>query len=150
MRIDGWGGFCAGHISSCDMLLWYIDTYISMLLGGYICNKLALNEYYKFNMFWILNLQSQQEKAISHHHQGRSDFNTVNPSLKISLGKSLGSREIFRPSGIDFPIPPSSWWSTDTILLFKLHIIWKNYQFFIKFWNMLLNWINQIRQRYKA
>ena len=34
----------------------------------------------------------------------------------FALGKSLGSREIFRASGMDFPIPPSSWWSTDTIL----------------------------------
>ena len=32
----------------------------------------------------------------------------------FALGKSLGSREIFRASGMDFPIPPSSWWSTDT------------------------------------
>ena len=34
----------------------------------------------------------------------------------FALGKSLGSREIFRPPGMDFPIPPSSWWSTDSIL----------------------------------
>ena len=33
----------------------------------------------------------------------------------FALGKSLGSREISRASGMDFPIPPSSWWSTDTI-----------------------------------
>ena len=40
----------------------------------------------------------------------------------FALGKSLGSREIFRVSGMDFPIPPSSWWSTDTIwLLYTPH-----------------------------
>ena len=33
----------------------------------------------------------------------------------FALGKSLGSREISRASGMDFPIPPSFWWSTDTI-----------------------------------
>ena len=29
-------------------------------------------------------------------------------------GKSRGSREILRAEGMDFPIPPSFWWSTDT------------------------------------
>ena len=39
-----------------------------------------------------------------------------NPSPLLSrFPSTLGSREIFRPSGMDFPIPPSSWWSTDTI-----------------------------------
>ena len=33
----------------------------------------------------------------------------------FALGKSLGSQEIFWASGMDFPIPPSSWWSTDTV-----------------------------------
>ena len=33
----------------------------------------------------------------------------------FALGKSLGSQEISRPSGMDFPIPPEVWWSTDTI-----------------------------------
>ena len=33
----------------------------------------------------------------------------------FALGKSLGSREISWASGMDFPIPPSFWWSTDTI-----------------------------------
>ena len=33
----------------------------------------------------------------------------------FALGKSLGSQEISRASGMDFPIPPSSWWSTDTM-----------------------------------
>ena len=32
----------------------------------------------------------------------------------FALGKSLGSREISWASGMDFPIPPSFWWSTDT------------------------------------
>ena len=30
-----------------------------------------------------------------------------------SIGKSRGSREISRAEGMDFPIPPESWWSTD-------------------------------------
>ena len=72
--------------------------------------------------------------------QGRIDSVKINPSLLMmtdcpcstktrevlgnpspppsrfpsTLEKFLGSREIFRPSGMDFPIPPSSWWSTDT------------------------------------
>ena len=33
----------------------------------------------------------------------------------FALGKSLGSREISWASGMDFPIPPQFWWSTDTI-----------------------------------
>ena len=35
----------------------------------------------------------------------------------FALGKSLGSQEISRPSGMDFPIPPELWWSTDTMIL---------------------------------
>ena len=34
----------------------------------------------------------------------------------LGLGKYLGSQEISRVSGMDFPIPPLFWWSTDTIL----------------------------------
>ena len=30
-------------------------------------------------------------------------------------GKSRGSREISRAEGMDFPIPPESWWSTDIL-----------------------------------
>ena len=41
---------------------------------------------------------------------------SIPSALKISvLGKSLGSQEISRPSGIDFPIPPSFLWSTYTM-----------------------------------
>ena len=32
-------------------------------------------------------------------------------------GKSLGSREILRAEGIDFPIPLEFWWSTDILLI---------------------------------
>ena len=40
------------------------------------------------------------------------DFPRASPSGDLSgLGKSLGRRG----PGMDFPIPPSSWWSTDTI-----------------------------------
>ena len=35
--------------------------------------------------------------------------------LGFALGKSLGSREISWALGMDFPIPPSFWWSTDTL-----------------------------------
>ena len=30
-------------------------------------------------------------------------------------GKSRGSREIWRAEGMDFPIPPEFWWSTDNL-----------------------------------
>ena len=30
-------------------------------------------------------------------------------------GKSQGSREIWRAEGMDFPIPPEFWWSTDNL-----------------------------------
>ena len=30
-------------------------------------------------------------------------------------GKSRGSREISRAAGMDFPLPPESWWSTDIL-----------------------------------
>ena len=32
-------------------------------------------------------------------------------------GKSRGSREISRAGGMDFPIPPKFWWSTDILLI---------------------------------
>ena len=32
-------------------------------------------------------------------------------------GKSRGSREISRAEGMDFPIPPEFWWSTDILLI---------------------------------
>ena len=35
-------------------------------------------------------------------------------------GKSRGSREISRAEGMDFPIPPSFWWSTNTIPCIKV------------------------------
>ena len=35
----------------------------------------------------------------------------------FALGKSLGSRDISWASGMDFPIPPLFWWSTDTVFL---------------------------------
>ena len=86
--------------------------------------------------------------ALSHHQQGRVDFNTVHregfsfplseerlmmrecsystktrevlgnpssPPSRFALGKPLGSQEISRASRMDFPIPPSFWWSMDTI-----------------------------------
>ena len=76
-------------------------------------------------------------------YQGRIDLNTVNTNcnigmyfmigivkwwengrtlhqVEISIKKSLGSCEISRASGMDFPIPPSFWWSSDT-----MHIITK-------------------------
>ena len=34
---------------------------------------------------------------------------------EISRGKSRGSREILRAEGMDFPIPPEFWWSTDIL-----------------------------------
>ena len=44
------------------------------------------------------------------------DFPRASPSGNLSgLGKSLGSREISWALGMYFPIPPSFWWSTDTI-----------------------------------
>ena len=30
-------------------------------------------------------------------------------------GKSQGLREIWRAEGMDFPIPPEFWWSTDNL-----------------------------------
>ena len=38
-------------------------------------------------------------------------------TFEVSLGNSLGSREISWASGMDFPIPPELWWSTDTMIL---------------------------------
>ena len=35
----------------------------------------------------------------------------------FALGKSLGSRKISWASGMDFPIPPEFWWSTDILLI---------------------------------
>ena len=40
---------------------------------------------------------------------------SIPSALKISLEKSFRSREISWASGMNFPIPPSFWWSTDTI-----------------------------------
>ena len=34
-----------------------------------------------------------------------------------ALGKSQWSRETSRAEGMDFPIPPGFWWSTDILLL---------------------------------
>ena len=54
------------------------------------------------------------------HDRGKSleisldpqDFPRASPSGNLSgLGKSWAS-------GMDFPIPPSSWWSTDTLFMF--------------------------------
>ena len=33
----------------------------------------------------------------------------------FALGRYLGSQKISRASRMDFPIPPSSWWSTDIL-----------------------------------
>ena len=38
------------------------------------------------------------------------------PPPPFALRKFLGSQEISWASGMDFPIPPSFWWSTDTML----------------------------------
>ena len=35
--------------------------------------------------------------------------------FQLSPGKSRGSREIWRAEGMDFPIPPEFWWSTDNL-----------------------------------
>ena len=40
---------------------------------------------------------------------------TPSTLLGFALGTSLGSREISWASGVDFPMPPSFRWSTDTM-----------------------------------
>ena len=48
-------------------------------------------------------------------HQNSGGIGKSIPSaLQISLDP-LGSREIFWASEMDLPIPPSFWWSTDTV-----------------------------------
>ena len=38
-------------------------------------------------------------------------------TFEVSLGNSLGSQEISRASGMDFPILPEFWWSTDILFI---------------------------------
>ena len=117
-----------------------------------LITRLERLEEHKEYCVWTFWIQNTADVPFSHRQQGRIDFNTVNPSLSTALGKSLGSREIFRASGMDFPIPPSSWWSTDTMLhlditkfvinqhqhlsllgLFAAHI-WELGTFILSFW----------------
>ena len=57
-----------------------------------------------------------ERMSVLHQNSGCIE-KSIPSALKISLEISfrLRPREISRASGMDFPIPPSFWWSTDTI-----------------------------------
>ena len=55
---------------------------------------------------WPKNVPQCVEMRLRHVHCSGGPI--------FALGKSLGSREISWASGMDFPIPLSFWWSTDT------------------------------------
>ena len=106
-----------------------------------------------FSSSSILSLGMDQE--IHPSRQGRIDSVKINPSLPMmrecpyttKTREVLGnpspppctfprasifeSREIFWASGMDFPIPPSSWWSTDTFpILFEVSLPIKTFVLF--------------------
>ena len=55
---------------------------------------------------------SLSKEIVSVHHQNEGG---IGKSIPDARGKSQGSREIWRAEGMDFPIPPEFWWSTDNL-----------------------------------
>ena len=97
------------------------------------------------NLRQVLLLSFTVSPSFSHHRQGRIDFTTVNPSLPTGMDfvihpcrwiddyenvrtpPKLGRYwEIHPLRPRDFPIPPSFWWSTDTIRCSSLPNLYKS------------------------
>ena len=52
--------------------------------------------------------------AVSVLHQDEGGFGKSTPNA-VEISRGLSSREISRAEGMDFPIPPEFWWSTDIL-----------------------------------
>ena len=74
---------------------------------------------------WSIPVDGLMMRRMSVFHQNSGGIEKSIPSaLEISLdtGESLGSREISWDSGLNFPIPPSFWWSTDTLCMYCVYV----------------------------
>ena len=112
--------------------------------------------------------QSDKDQSFSHPQQGRIDFNIVNPFLmrgmdflihpcrsiddeeNVRIPPKLGRyweihplrlREISWALGMDFPIPPSFWWSMDTMIRKSTYIVPTRLSATIMIWKSTA-WIN--------